>query len=168
MRVTEVKRHLDGRVQSFECSLVRAERGLLVVRFEHPAEGGAGGFSFPPGSVTFGFFWRRRHYSLYRIVRPDGSLIAHRFDVIDEVRLEPAQVEYLDLLLDVWVSPEGRVAVEDEGEVALFARRGLLRPGQVRLIERTRRLLERRHAAVIAEAVGLLAAPGYAGRRGRR
>jgi hypothetical protein len=156
MRITEVKRHLDGRVQSFECELLLARPGLRVVRFEHPAETAVGGFRFPRGSRTYGFFWRRRHYTLYRIVGPDGRLIAHRFDVVDQVRLRRSTVEYLDLALDVWLSPEGWLRVEDEDEVALHAERGILSTEQVSLIQRTRLLLEGRHESIVAEAARLL------------
>jgi hypothetical protein len=165
MRVTEAKRHLDGRLQSFECDLLLARPGLRVLRFEHPAEAVVGGFRFPPGSRTYGFFWRRRHYTLYRIVGPDDRLIAHRFDVIDQVRLSRSGVEYLDLLLDVWVSPEGWLRVEDEDEVALHARHGVLSDEQLRLIQRTRLLLEARHQSIVAEAERLL---GFASRLSKK
>jgi predicted RNA-binding protein associated with RNAse of E/G family len=156
MRITEIKRHLDGRVQAFECDLVYAAPSLRVVRFQHPAETRLAGFHFPPGSYTFGFFWRARHYGLYRIMGPDGRLIAHRFDVIDAVRLRQASVEYLDLALDLWVSPQGRLVVEDAEEVSLYVRRGVLSLERALLVERTRRLLERRHRAIMAEAARLL------------
>lgn len=157
MRITEIKRHLDGRVQSFECDLLLARPGLRVVRFDHPGESLVGGFRFPRGSRTNGFFWRRRHYTLYRFVGPDDRVIAHRFDVIDQVRLRRSSVEYLDLALDVWLSPDGRLRVEDEEEVALHTRHGVLSAEQLRLIERTRALLEARHASIVAQAARLLA-----------
>jgi hypothetical protein len=57
----------------------------------------------------------------------------------------------------VWVPAEGEPRVEDEGEVAEQARRGLLSTDQRRNIERTRDLLLRRHAAIAREAARLLA-----------
>jgi predicted RNA-binding protein associated with RNAse of E/G family len=112
----------------------------------------AGGFFFPAGSRTYGFFWARRHYLLYVLHGPDGRLIAHRFDVVDEVRLRPGRVEYLDLDLDVWVDPSGRAWTEDEDEVAEMASQGLLSPQRLALIERTKRLLLARHRRIAAEA----------------
>ncbi len=94
---------------------------LAVLLFPHPGERRAGGFLFPAGSRTYGFFWSRRHYLLYVLHGPDGGLIAHRFDVVDEVRLRPGRVEYLDLALDVWANPSGRAWTEDEDEVIELA-----------------------------------------------
>ncbi len=155
MRITEVKRHLDGRVERFDCLLVTRRPQLIVVRFDHRRTRRAGGLLIPAGSRSYGFFWRRRGYVLYRIVGPDGSLIAHRFDVVEDVRLGDA-VSYTDLLLDVWIDPEGRVWVEDEEEVAEHGRHGLLSPAQRARIERTQALLLRRHGSIGREAAGLL------------
>ena len=157
MRVTEVKRHLDGQVERFGCRLVARRPHLTVLRFDHGAELRAGGFLFPAGSRSYGFFWRRRPYQLYRMVGPNGRLIAHRFDVVEGVRLDEDEVSYTDLLLDLWVDPQGGPRVEDEDEVAEYARRGLLSPAQRAHIERTRGLLLRRHAVIAREAARLLA-----------
>ena len=92
-----------------------------MLLFPHPGERRAGGFFFPAGSRTYGFFWARRHYLLYVLHGPDGRLIAHRFDVVDEVRMRPGRVEYLDLALDVWVDPSGHAWTEDEDEVVELA-----------------------------------------------
>ena len=156
MRITEVKRHLEGDAHRFDCELLLRRPELVVVLFRHWRERTAGGFSIPRGSRTYGFFWRRRPYSLYRIVEPDGGLIAHRYDVVADVRLDEREVSYLDLLLDIWIAPDGAVLVEDEDEVAHQARRGLLSREQVRGIERARALILRRHPAVAREAARLL------------
>jgi len=123
-----------------------------VLLFSHPSERRAGGFLFPAGSRTYGFFWARRHYLLYVLHAPGGGLIAHRFDVVDEVRLRPGRVEYLDLALDVWADPSGRAWTEDEEEVVELASQGLLSPQRLALIERTKRLLLTRHRRIAAEA----------------
>ena len=157
MRITEVKHHLDGRIERFDCRLVLRRPHVVVLLFEHGTPAQHGGFSFPAGSRSFGFFWHRRSYSLYRITGPTGDLIAHRFDVVERMRLLAQEVSYVDLLLDVWVDASGTPRLEDEDEVAEYRRRGLLSDGQRARIERTRRLLLRRHAAIAREAAGLLA-----------
>ena len=156
MRITEVKRHLQGDALRFDCELVLRRPQLLVVLFRHRGGRSAGGFSIPRGSRTQGFFWRRRPYVLYRIVRPDGGLIAHRYDIVTDVRLGEREVSYFDLLLDIWIAPDGTVRVEDEHEVAGHARRGLLSRAQVAAIGRARALVLRRHAAVAREAARLV------------
>ena len=156
MLITEVKRHLDGSAHRFECELLALRPHLAIVLFRHWRGRSAGGFRFPRGSRTQGFFWRRRPYSLYRMSGPDGRLIAHRFDILEDVRLSEAEVSYLDLLLDIWVAPDGTVQVEDDDEVADHIRRGLLSKAQQQRIERTRALLLRRHRAIAWEAARLL------------
>jgi len=151
--ILEVKRFPQGRQETYRCQALDVSPRLSIVFFLHPGERRAGGFLFPTGSRTYGFFWARRHYSLYALHRPDGGLIAHRFDIIDEVRLRPARVEYLDLALDVWVDPSGRAWTEDEDEVAELASQGLFSPQRLALIERTKRLLLARHGRITAEAL---------------
>ena len=165
MRITEVKRHPDGSAHRFQCELLVRRPHLAVVLFRHRRGRSAAGFHVPRGSRTHGFFWTRRPYSLYLISGPDGRPIAGRFDVVEDVRLGDAEVSYLDLVLDIWVAPDGTALVEDEDEVAEARRRGLLSAAQVRRIERTRDLLLRRHAAIRGEAARLLA--GARARTGR-
>lgn len=150
--IIEVKRFPDGRRETYRCHALGVTPRLAVLLFPHPIERRAGGFVFPAGSRTYGFFWAWRHYLLYALHAPDGALIAHRFDVVDEVRLRPGRVEYLDLALDVWVNPSGEAWTEDEDEVAALASCGLLLPQRLALIERTRRLLLARHQRIVSEA----------------
>ena len=150
--VLEVKRFPRGGQETFPCRALHMSPRLAILLFPHPGERRAGGFLFPAGSRTYGFFWSRRHYLLYVLHGPDGGLIAHRFDVVDEVRLQPGRVEYLDLVLDVWADPSGRAWTEDEDEVIELASQGLLSPPRLALIERTKRLLLARHRRIAAEA----------------
>ena len=156
MRCAEVKRHLDGRIERFDCRLVLHRPNVAVLRFDHRSERRAGGFVPPRRSRTFGFFWRRRPYLLYRIEGPNGALIAHRFDVVEDVRLERREVSYTDLLLDLWVGPQGSVLIEDEDEALEHVRRGLLSTAQQARIERTRALLLRRWPTLVREAAAIL------------
>lgn len=155
-RIAEVKRHLYGRVERFDCALVLRRPNLIVVRYDHARGRRAGGVRIPAGSRTFGFFWRRRPYVLYRIERPDRSLIAHRFDVVEDVRFSEGEVSYLDVLLDVWVMPDGTARVEDEDEVAAAARAGLLSQEQRRRIDKTKSLLLRRQQSITRDAEALV------------
>ncbi len=156
MRITEVKRHLDGREERFACDLVLRRPHVAVLRHVSERARYASGFRIPAGSRTLGFFWPRRPYVLYRIEAPSGALIVHRFDVVEDVRIAGGEVSYRDLLLDVCVDPAGRAAVDDEDEVADSARRGALSRAQAERIDATRALLLRRHGAIVREAVRLI------------
>ena len=150
--IRETKRTLDGRRQSFDCGLVAVTPRLAIVRFDHAGARSRGGFFFPEGSHTFGYFWAGRHYNLYRFTGPDGAVIAYRFDVVDSVRITPAHIGYTDLYLDAWLPPGGNLLVEDEDEVEAAAAAGLLSPRRHAIIAATRRLLEIAHPRIVAEA----------------
>jgi hypothetical protein len=156
VRITEVKHHLEGDPHRFECELILRRRHVAVVRFDHWRGRSAGGFRFPRGSVTHGFFWTRRRYSLYRMRGPDRRLIADRYDIVEDVRISEREVSYLDLLLDIWVGPDGTVQIEDEDEVLDYRHRGLLSAAQRGLVDDTKALVLRRHDAIIREAEALL------------
>lgn len=158
--IRETKRRLEGREETFICRALKITPWRAIIQFVSPTESYRAGFAIPAGAVTYGFFWRSRSYNLYRILAPHGELIAHRFDVITDVRLRPQrrQVEYLDLLLDVWVAPDGTATVEDEDEVEDHVARGLLTPYQQRVIARVRRHLLARNAAIIRRAATELSA----------
>ena len=155
--ILETKLTLDGRAQTFACAGLLLSPRLALIRFDHPAERRTGGFFFPAGSFTLGFFWRARSYNCYRITGPDGAVIVYRFDVVDRVRVGAGRVSYRDLLLDILVSPNGRLVVEDEDEVTAASVAGLLTPAQQQTIDDTRALLERAHPRIIAEVERIVA-----------
>ena len=144
----EVKRHLDGHEEVFDCEPLRVTDEAAAVRFVLPVAMGG----FPAGTVTTGYFWTGRSHTLYDLHGPAGEPMGERFDVVDEVRIEPRGVEYLDLLLDVRVGPDGAVTVEDEDEVEEAAAAGLLGPERRALIDRTRALLLTDHERIVAGA----------------
>jgi hypothetical protein len=156
-QILETKELLDGRSETFACTALHLSRSLAIVRFDHPGERHAGGYYFPAGSYTIGFFWARRSYNCYRFTGPDDRVIAHRFDVVDRVRIHSGHVGYRDLLLDLWVSSSGAITVEDEEDVAAAVAAGLLDPTQRATIERTRALVVREHRRIVAECETLIA-----------
>jgi len=152
--VFEVKRHLDGRAGRFECELVARLPSAVVVRF--PLEAGHGPVD------SYGVFWPRRSYLVYHLVpRDPATPVRTRFDVLRDCRIDAVteaggEVSYLDLELDLWVT-DGVPQWEDEEDVEAARAAGLLDAADLARIERTRDLLTRRHAAVIAEVRALLA-----------
>ncbi len=156
MRFTEVKRHLDGRVERHSLRLVLRRPHLVVAFYEFARGLRTDGFTFPRGSVTYGFFWKRRPYVMYRMLDPQGRLVANRFDVVEDVHLGEREVSYRDLLLDIWIDASGMIQIADEDDVADARREGVLSNAQLARIERTRGLLLRRHRTITTEAERLL------------
>lgn len=126
--ITERKRKPDGSVREYACELVVRRPGLLVIRFDMPQGGNVFGspIDIPPGSVSFGWFWARRPYSLYRMFGPDGRLLAHRLDAVADVHLLDDAVDYRDLVLDWWVLLDDTIVEEDREELDALAAGGVL------------------------------------------
>lgn len=114
--VRETKVRLDGSEVSFDCELLALDSHLAVVLFRVKAGSSfKTPVKFPPGSLSYGYFWKRRTYNAYRILGPDGTLIAHRFDAVTDVAISREEVRYRDLVLDWWVLP-GQPLLEEDRE----------------------------------------------------
>jgi len=148
----EVKRRLDGSAEEFVCELLHRTERVVVVRFTLPRAIG----DMPKGTTTLGWFWARRPYDLYRFVAPDGEVLRHRFDVVDEVRISVDRVEYLDLIVDVLVSPTGEITLEDEDELRRAAQRGRIDERRVEAIERALTTITREWRRIVRQALAVL------------
>src|SRR3954463_8449488 len=155
-KFTEIKRRLDGSEERFECMPVRVTEGVAIVEFRIPVAVG----DVPKGSNTIGWFWRRRPYNLYRFVGKDGNPLLHRFDVVDEVKIEEDRVEYLDLIVDVLVSPTGEITIEDEDELKLAAKRGAIDEQRLQAIERALTTITRDWRRIVRGELRQLEADG--------
>jgi hypothetical protein len=146
--ITEIKRHLDGRVQTFTCDLLHRDRDLLVVRFH------AAGTAYARRiHHSDGFFWRNRTYLMYQLLGPAEEPLGYRFDVCKDVRFSEASVEFTDLLLDVVVAADGTLEVQDEDEVDAAHAAGELTPTDLAVILQTRAELVDGAAGIITEAL---------------
>lgn len=125
--VRETKVRLDDSEVSFDCELLALDSHLAVVLFRVP---GGSSFNtpvrFPPGSLSYGYFWPRRAYNAYRILGPGGELIAHRFDAVTDVTISQEEVRYRDLVLDWWVLPGQPLLEEDRDDYETAIREGCL------------------------------------------
>jgi hypothetical protein len=154
----EIKRSISGQERAFDCGLIAATARVAIVKWVFPGPMTIDGRRHEPGGWTEGFFWRGRNYNLYHIVNREGEPLADRFDVIDHVRLGPTAVRYDDLLLDLWLYPDGRVQIEDEEEVQEALAAGLLSEPRLAIIRRTEQLLLRRGRHIVDAALRDLAA----------
>jgi predicted RNA-binding protein associated with RNAse of E/G family len=106
-------------VHDYETVLVHRDQTVVIVKFVMTRGGG------PPrlpvtvaaGSISYGYFWPRRPYNVYRWLTPGGDLIAHRFDAVTAVKVSESAVDYRDLVLDWWAFPDGSIVEEDRDEL---------------------------------------------------
>jgi hypothetical protein len=151
-KFVEVKRRLDGSSEEFDCPLVHRAERVVVVSFKLPAAVG----DVPKGTTTLGWFWTRRPYDLYRFIAKDGEVLRHRFDVVDDVVIAEDRVEYLDLIVDVVVSPTGEITIEDEDELQRAAKGGRVDAKRVDAIERALTTITRDWRRIVREALAVL------------
>lgn len=115
----ERKRKVTGHVLDYETQLVHQDAQVTIVSFEMKHGGGPPRLPIevPAGSVSYGYFWPRRPFILYRWLGPEGELLAHRVDAVTDVRISASAVEYRDLVLDWWAFPDGTLIEEDRDEL---------------------------------------------------
>ena len=96
-----------------------------------------------------GFFWlqvapRARHWWLTAAIKPDGGIVQYYFDITLENDIRPGgQSSFLDLFLDVVLSPGGDVYILDRDELAAALSAGEISPAQYALALREAEALAR-------------------------
>jgi hypothetical protein len=147
----ELKRHLNKPDQVYPCQRVFLEPDHLILRYVSGRSGRVGHVLLEPGSTTYAHYWTRRGVVGWRMLDPSGRLKGHLFHICRDVRIEPGMVDYLDLLLDIWVDPEGRATVLDGDEVEECLDLGSLLPKDHRWIGWWKGRVLREREALIRE-----------------
>ena len=118
-RMLEIKEALSGGERRFDLERWFWTPEVVVGRWVAPADNR---FGLAQGAYSWGVWWSNRPYGAYRIHKPDGSLRLYRLDVLEDACFEEMDegfaVRWRDLLLDVLITPDGEVEIEDEDEVA--------------------------------------------------
>ncbi len=147
--VLEVKRTLDGKDQTFHCTLVHQEPGWVAVRYVLPKPATVGCLTLPAGTETVAHYWPDRPYTAYHWRTQDGQTLGIYLNAADEVEIARGVIRWRDLALDLLVTPDGRVDVLDDEE----ARRA---PAWAQpLIARARAALAGRALGIAADVQGL-------------
>ena len=72
--------------------------------------------TFEPGDVLLESFYDDRWYNIFELHSAQGRLKGWYADVTRPARISTVSVEWEDLLLDIWMPPEGELRVLDEDE----------------------------------------------------
>lgn len=153
----ERKRTFDGAIHQYETELLHRDGRVAIVRFVMTQGGGPPRLPIqvPPGSISLGYFWARRPYNLYRMIDPQGRVLAHRFDAVSDVKLTAGSVDYRDLILDWWAFPDDTLVEEDRDELEEAIRLGTIAPRDVERANEAARQIFSRYRHIIDEAVEL-------------
>lgn len=83
-----------------------------------------------PGYGALWFLFKGQNFDVGRIYRPDGSFTGYYVDILEIVEwtgADPATLKPLvDLFLDLWITPDRRFRVLDEGELEEAQRTGAI------------------------------------------
>ncbi len=153
----ERKRKADGTVHDYQTELVHRDKTVVIVKFVMTRGGGPPRLpvTVPAGSVSYGYFWPKRRYNVYRWMTEQGELIAHRFDAVTDVRVTDDSVDYRDLVLDWWSFPDDTIIEEDRDELDEAVASGAISPGDERLANEAAYQVMSRYRHIIDEVEAL-------------
>lgn len=108
---------LTGKTRVFDCERLsfQNDRGILKYILKDTIT--VNNQILPQDTITYGFYWQKRPYTLYRWFDPQGAHLGDYFNIADRVNLNPAQFEWRDLIVDIFISPQGKITVLDEDEL---------------------------------------------------
>lgn len=126
MKILEIKRHLNKADESYLCDLVKRGSGSVVLKYVSEQSGRVGHMTFKVGSTTYAYYKTGAGYVLWKMFGPDNTLKGHLFHICRDQRVEEDRVEYLDLLLDLWLDADGHLTILDRDEVEACAANGVV------------------------------------------
>jgi predicted RNA-binding protein associated with RNAse of E/G family len=96
----------------------RLENGVLLEASWQHARRDLGYTVFEPGDHFIEYFYSDRWFNIFAIATATGQRKGWYCNVAAPARIDAEQVTQVDLLLDVWVAPDGLPLILDEGEFA--------------------------------------------------
>lgn len=98
--------------------LARLEHGVMLdARWTRPRRD-LGYTVFEPGDHFVEYFYTDRWFNIFAISSADGRRKGWYCNIAAPAQVSETCVEQVDLLLDVWVHPDGQVVILDEDEFA--------------------------------------------------
>lgn len=161
--VQEIIHKLNGPDESYWCDTLHQGSGYVVLRFDVHESAHIGRTAIPAGSLTIAHYRDGTPYVLWEMYGParrsSGArpLLGCCYHVcrppclsLDEP--ENQSVEYTDLLLDLWFSPEGRLTPLDEDELEAATESGVVDTGELQEIGNVLKTIAARHWDIIASS----------------
>ena len=154
----EVKRNLDKPDAVYACDLLFRGADTVVLKYVSDGPGQVGEVHFEAGSTTFAYYRDGAGYVLWKMCVPQGGPKGHLFHICRDLRVGEEQVEYLDLLLDLWFDGEGNMTVLDREQLEACRASGAIGGGDLAWIARQEDYVVRNATRIIKELDGLLEA----------
>jgi hypothetical protein len=125
-RWIETKRHINKPVESYTCDGLGQGQGWVLLSYVSTRDWHIADLCVPAGSTTVALYETGAQFVVWRMTGPDLTVWGHLFHMCTDIEIHSPGVSYLDLLLDVWVSPDGTVRLLDEDELVASVANGLV------------------------------------------
>jgi len=122
----EIKRHLNKPDEFYLCDLFKRDGDYLVLKYVSAHPGRVASVTFEAGSITYAYYRAGGGYVLWRMLGPNHKLRGYLFHICTDQMVSENRVEYLDLLLDIWIDAHGQLSVLDRDEVQECVAEGVL------------------------------------------
>jgi hypothetical protein len=136
MKILEIKRHLNKADESYQCDLLERNSDWIIVKYVSEMHGQVGSVNFYAGSTTFAYYKTGMGHVLWKMLNPGNRLEGYLFHICRDLLVGENRVEYLDLLLDVWIDTDGQITILDRDEVEACASQGVIAEGELIWIAR--------------------------------
>lgn len=140
-KIEEIKRHKNKPEQRFRCDLALREPGHIVLVYHAASAGRIADITIAPGSTTIAHYWQSGGYVLWRMFAADRTLAGTLFHICADTDIQDASVSYDDLILDIWITPQGAVRVLDQDELEDAIKAELVTGSEQRWIEKQKQLI---------------------------
>ncbi|GAB4335104.1 MAG: hypothetical protein Kow0099_07490 [Candidatus Abyssubacteria bacterium] len=127
-KFTEIKRHVNKPTERYECDLIKKDDNRAVLRYvsDREFESEHLGITFPPGCTTIALYQKDVPYVFWGIFSPENTLLGCLVHICKDLSISEHSLSYLDMLLDIWVYPDGTYEILDIDEVDECLRTGRL------------------------------------------
>jgi hypothetical protein len=131
VKILELKRHLNKPDESYWCDMLQRGQDWVVIKYVSDRPGRVGAVAFEAGSTTFAYYRTGMGYVVWKMFNPQQALVGHLFHLCRDQQVQSGRVEYLDLLLDIWVDALGRMTILDQDELQACVSSGVVSPQDV-------------------------------------
>lgn len=145
----EIKRHKNKPEQRFHCELLHRESGYAVLRYVAEGSGLIADMFIASGSTTVAHYWQDRPYVAWRMFDRNKRLLGTLFHICTNVCIREDFLSYDDLLLDIWLAPDGEIRVLDADELQACIAEGRISKSELNTIQQAQRDITARHDEII-------------------
>jgi hypothetical protein len=156
MKILEIKRHLNKPDESYLCDLLKRGSDYVILKYVSRQLGRVGSISFEAGSTTFAYYKTGMGYVIWKMLNPGKILQGHLFHICRDQQVHEGRVEYLDLLLDVWIDSKGHMTILDRDELEACAEKGVIGEAELVWIARQEQEINENWRQIISDFALLL------------